>query len=148
MRIQGFLEALSEHGISLPPGYLVRCDKQPDAVRQAISRLMSFDPRPNAICCSTGRMAIMAIQSLLEMRLRVPEDVAVVAAISSTESDAYSPVPLTRVVIPGEACGRAAVRILNDLIAGKPAPESLMLIESRLEVAAPCPEGQKETAIP
>ena len=90
----------------------------------------------------------MAIQSLLEMRLRVPEDVAVVAAISSTESDAYSPVPLTRVVIPGEACGRAAVRILNDLIAGKPAPESLMLIESRLEVAAPCPEGQKETAIP
>lgn len=146
LRIQGFLDALSEHGIAMPPGYLARCDKRQGAVRDVVAQLMRLDPAPNAICCSTGRMAILAIQALLEMQLRVPDDVAVVAAVSSTEGDAYSPVSLTRTVVPGAECGRMAVRLLSDLLAGKPAPDRVVLVEPRLEIADSCPHRSASSA--
>jgi len=79
-----------------------------------------------AIICPLDSLAMQVIVELQERGVRVPEDVAVIGVHDGQEARLVMP-SLTTVRLPWEQAGAQATDILLDLIAGKPAPPSVLL---------------------
>ncbi len=79
-----------------------------------------------AIICPLDSLAMQVIGELQERGVRVPEDVAVVGVHDGQEARLVTP-SLTTVQLPWEQAGAQATEMLLDLLAGKPAPPSVLL---------------------
>lgn len=89
--------------------------------------------------------AIGLEEALLEAGLRIPDDVALVG-FDNIERASFAPVPLTTVRQPVADIGREAVRMLLDLVAGRPTNTRITL-EPRLVVRASSgigPDGEAD----
>jgi len=74
---------------------------------------------PTAIVCANDRMAVAAIEALVDSGLRVPEDIVVTGFDNSLECE-NSRVPLTTVGQPLHTMGEKAAQMLLDQLAGIP----------------------------
>ncbi len=74
-------------------------------------------PIPTAIVCVNDRMAVAAIEALIDVGVRVPEDVAVTGFDNSPECE-NSRVPLTTVGQQLHLLGQQAAQMLLDQLAG------------------------------
>lgn len=124
-REQGFLQGLAEHGR--------RCfgravgDYQFDGARRAVRELFTASPRPDAVFVANDHMAIAAMDALRhELRLRVPEDVAVVGFDDVPQAgwDSYS---LTTIRQPVEPMIEAVVSLLFKQIGQEAQREDIVL---------------------
>jgi len=112
-RVQRFPEALARHGLALPPAYASQTSPTEWEAHEVTLRLMRLPEPPTAIFATTGSMAAGAYRALMELGLRVPRDLSLVA---------FDDYPWMRLVHPGidtlaqpvEVMGRAAVRLLFD----------------------------------
>ena len=112
-RVLRFPEALARHGLVLPATYVSQTAPTEREGYEVTLRLMRLDEPPTAIFATTGSMAAGAYRALMELGLRVPRDVSLVA---------FDDYPWMQLVHPGidtlaqpvEAMGRAAVRLLFD----------------------------------
>jgi len=76
-------------------------------------------PAPTAIFCYNDMTAIGALSALKHRGLRVPEDVSLVG-FDDIPFAAYVDPPLTTIHQPKDEMGRLAMRMLLDLLDGKP----------------------------
>ena len=112
-RVQRFPEALARHGLTLPPVYVSQTAPTEREGYEVTLRLMRLEEPPTAIFATTGSMAAGSYRALMELGLRVPLDVSLVA---------FDDYPWMQLVQPGidtlaqpvEAMGRTAVRLLFD----------------------------------
>jgi LacI family transcriptional regulator len=112
-RVQRFPEALARHGLTLPSEYVSHTAPTEWEGHAATLRVMRLDEPPTAIFATTGSMAAGAYRALLELGLRVPGDVSLVA---------FDDYPWMQLVRPGidtlaqpvEEMGHATVRLLFD----------------------------------
>ncbi len=112
-RVQLFPDALSSRGLRLPAAYVSQTAPTEREGDEVALHLMRLPEPPTAIFATTGSMAAGAYRALMELGLRVPRDVSLVA---------FDDYPWMRLVHPGidtlaqpvEAMGRAAVRLLFD----------------------------------
>ncbi len=152
-RHQGYLQALDEAGISVDPRLSVRGNFTIDSGHRACRELTNHKPMPTAIFCSNDEMAMGAINELRSLGLRVPEAVSVVGFDDIIFAGAFHP-PLTTIQQPRQDMGKAAMRLLSDLLAGRPvSPEPIMMpteLIVRGSTAPPAPVGpppnRKDTA--
>jgi len=77
--------------------------------------------RPTALFCGMDMLAIQAMETLREMKLNVPDDVAVVG-FDNLDFSRFTDPPLTTVLQPTEEMGRRAAEILFDRIETKTGP--------------------------
>ncbi len=82
---------------------------------QAAQQLMQLDEPPTAILCVADGYAAGAVKGLLQMGLRIPEDISVVGFDGSLESEIYHP-PITTIRQPVEQIASAAIELLLKLI--------------------------------
>jgi LacI family transcriptional regulator len=88
---------------------------------------MQTEPAPTAIVASDDIVAAMAIKTLQQMGLRVPQDVAVIG-IDDQHFCTYLNPALTTVRLPVLTAGRRAVEVLLDRITGQcDTPEHVIL---------------------
>jgi LacI family transcriptional regulator len=113
----GWRDALSDAG--LEPGPVARTTFSRAGGRAAGSELLK--DRPTAIFASSDLQAVGVLGALHEARLRVPDDVAVVAFDGTAETE-YTWPPLTVVRQPLERMAAAAV---GRLIEGEQEVEAL-----------------------
>jgi DNA-binding LacI/PurR family transcriptional regulator len=108
--------------------------------RDAAAAILAADPATTAIALASDELALGAIEHLLHIGKRVPEDVSVVGFDDIAEAAANS-VPLTTVRQPLRERGEQAARIVLDLIGGTPAPKlpvrRLRLVERASTAPAP-----------
>ncbi|MCW8129679.1 MAG: substrate-binding domain-containing protein [Planctomycetota bacterium] len=118
-RRAGLLQALIRHG-AVETG-LIGASERFDAEggREAVRALLDLETRPTAIILSHLEMAAGALEELQQRKLRVPEDVSVIAwgtpetQAESLHGTPWADFPLDLIGWPREELGRLAVRTIQ-----------------------------------
>ena len=112
-REEGFLAAMKEHGLTVPPEFFLEVGSR-DPARQGIQEmdvLMAMRTPPQAVICLHDLIAHNALKRCEERGWSVPADVAVVG-FDDLPASASSRPPLTTVHQPLMEAGRRAVELL------------------------------------
>lgn len=118
-RLDGYVRALTEHGVDYDPQLVVHAGGMADHGYEAAARILDLPKPPTALFCATDRMAMGAYEAIKERGLSIPRDVAVVG-FDDQELIAGALRPkLTTVALPFASMGSQAVALLLALIAGK-----------------------------
>jgi DNA-binding LacI/PurR family transcriptional regulator len=133
MRKSGFREALWRAGRSIDPADIV--DGDPLDVKFVRKFLRAR--RPDAVVCANDMTAAALLQTLAELEVSVPNEVAVVGFDDVKYSRLLGP-PLTTIRQPCEAIGQAALQVMFDRIREPDLPPRTVLLETTLVVRRSC----------
>jgi LacI family transcriptional regulator len=86
-----YLEELKAAGIGFREDYVETIDLDPTSAYAATVRMLSLADRPTAIYAISDFAAISAIQAALRLRLRVPEDVAIIGVGNTVDGERMEP---------------------------------------------------------
>ena len=122
-RLGGFTKAMADAGLAQKATLLLEaCEFGEKQVlhyhREVIADCFRRAERPTALFAGMDALAIRALETLRELKLRVPQDVAV-AGFDNVEFSQFTQPPLTTVQQPTAEMGRLAAEMLFDRLEGK-----------------------------
>lgn len=142
-RLDGYKMALSGAGLPVNSDYIQYGNYCPEAGISCTTRLLQLDPPPTAIFCCDDEMAIAAMQVARSMNVSVPGQLSLVGFDDIWCCEHQNP-PLTTIRQPMVKMGEISMRILFDLIDGKPPAEETIYLPVELIVrGSTCPPGNK-----
>lgn len=115
-RLRGYREALQRHGIEYDPSLVVESNLQLEDGRNSMTHLLESVKRSDAVFSASALGAVGAMQILKERKLRIPEDVGLVAFSNETFTSFTEP-SLTIVDQHSLRIGNAAAEIFLEEIA-------------------------------
>jgi LacI family transcriptional regulator, galactose operon repressor len=134
-RLQGYLNALRERGLTYDPHLIVESDFTEEGGYAATQRLLPFAPQ--AVFAFSDALALGALRALREAGQRVPDDVAV-AGFDDIPFAARAVPPLTTVRQPIQRAGFLAAETLIDLV-NQPQPQPRRIVlPTELVIRASC----------
>ena len=121
-RLKGYKTALLQNGMSFDEEYVVE-GKAADVDGQhsgaaATKALLTLRRKPDGIFCFNDPLAVGALQMLLERRIRIPEDVALIGCGNIHYDDSFR-VPLSSIDQQSHQIGKWAALLALDLIWSK-----------------------------
>ena len=127
-RLSGVRRALRHFHIPADPQLLRPGEYRRDVSYAACLHLLKLRERPTAIFALNDDMAIGAYEAILEARLRVPEDVALLG-FGNSDLTSIACVGISTIDLRKYEIGQASVEILVDRIEGRPpaAPRQVVL---------------------
>ena len=132
-RLQGYREALASAGITLPESYVVHAGDDESAY-EAVRRLLSLDPRPDAVFGYNDPVAAGAMKAMLQAGIAIPETIKVIGVGNVHYSDLLR-VPLSTIDQSSTAIGQQAADLLVKSIGSKRRrPPKTVIIEPKLIV--------------
>jgi len=136
-RLNAFRRAMMDAGLEIDPALLKIGVFSKEYGIRATQELLEVSPRPTAIFATSNRLLMGTMTVLVEHKIRVPDDISVVAFDDSEWLTFWQP-PITTVDIAVEEMGMLAVQLLLRCIREGHPPEkprtyalSTMLIERR-----------------
>ena len=120
-RENGYKAALKDNGLEINDAYIKNCNHGGmiyDELDDAITALMNLNDRPDAIFSAGDRLTVSCIKTLKKLKIKVPEDIAIVGFSNSTMVELMSP-SLTSVKQPAFEMGQTATELLINLIESK-----------------------------
>ncbi len=119
-RLQGYQQALEKCGLPYRPDYVRSGDftAPPDTWRQSTLDLLATSPRPTAIIGADDIVAAVAMRTVKNAGLRVPQDMAVVG-IDDQPFSMYLDPALTTIQLPVIEAGKRAIQLLLGRIDGR-----------------------------
>ena len=103
---------------------------------EAMRLLLRQNPRPDAVFCYNDPLAIGAMNAILEMGLRIPEDIALVGC-GNLHFDGSLRVPLTSIDHHSQTLGERTAAILLNIFGSKTPPQPVtVILEPALAVRA------------
>ncbi len=143
-RMAGYRWALEEFGFDLDPDLVCTSvrrllawpPREPDKERhneQVLRAFLSRPDRPEAVFVCNDYVAFEVVQVAEELRLRIPEDLAIVGFDNVAYTD-YFGVPLTTVEQPRQEIGATAATLLMERIAGRRTRLGRVVVSTRLIV--------------
>ncbi|WP_347230928.1 LacI family DNA-binding transcriptional regulator [Mesobacillus subterraneus] len=137
-RFNGYRESLNENNIDMKGGYVKNfLIDQSEQGKQVVRELMSLPVPPTALLVTDDSHALFVLLVLREMKLKVPEDVSVLAFNNTVMSKLASP-PLTSVNIQTYHLGNEAARGLIDLIKHPDMVKKSVIIPTTIEERESC----------
>ncbi len=115
LRLEGYKEALTTHGIKLTEEYLATGDFLRTPARKSAERLLKLKKRPTAIFAASDVMALEVIDEARVQKIKVPEELSVVG-FDDNPLSIYSSVKLSTVAQPLVEMGRLGVEHLSQII--------------------------------
>jgi LacI family transcriptional regulator len=131
-RLLGFRAELGRHGLALREGDVVH-GAQAVELGYEVTRLLRRKDRCTAVFATNDIVAVGAWRKLLELGVRVPDDMSLLGFDDIEMSRILLP-PLTTVRQDKEAMGREAASLLLRMLAGVPPEPMRLLIPPRLIV--------------
>jgi LacI family transcriptional regulator len=116
-RHEGFVDALEQAEIELPPSYVQIADFREQGGYQAALRLLAAEPPPSAIFAANNLMAIGALRALATVGVATPDELSFVGFDDLKLAELLKP-SLTVVSRPTEEQGALAMRLLLDRLGG------------------------------
>jgi DNA-binding LacI/PurR family transcriptional regulator len=110
-RLNGYCGALRKHDIPIVKDYVSDGSFSIKCGYDAAKKLLQLKNRPTAVFPASYYMAVGAVAAILELRLKIPEDISVISFDFFEQYDIAN-VPLTCVVQPTEAIGNEAAAVL------------------------------------
>jgi DNA-binding LacI/PurR family transcriptional regulator len=143
-RMAGYRWALREFGLELDPELVCTSvrrllawpPREPEKERhneQVLRAFLETPDRPDAVFVCNDYVAFEVVQVAEELRLRIPEDLAIVGFDNVAYTD-YFGVPLTTVEQPRQEIGATAASLLLERIAGRRTRVGRVVVSSRLIV--------------
>jgi LacI family transcriptional regulator len=77
-RLQGFLDALHQQGVSVPPALIMEGDYRPDSGYEKVSALLKNKPLPQGIFIFNDAMAYGAYRACQENKVAIGQDLALI----------------------------------------------------------------------
>lgn len=134
-RIRGFRRALAEASLPVSDDSIVHVGAQLQESYEIARGYFSTCPpaeRPTAVTCFNDLVALGLHRALLELGLRVPDDVSVIG-YDDIDMMAYLPVPLSTIRSPNRQLGyRAAELLIRRIEAGSSFPPQHIVLEAAL----------------
>ncbi len=116
-RQRGFIKAMSDAGLPVPPGYDVDGGYSVRGGASAMAELLSLPDPPSAVFAQSDEMAAGAMQAMRRMGVSVPDDVSIVGF---DDHELAEVLDLTTMAQPAALRGEMAVRaVLEALAEGK-----------------------------
>lgn len=117
-RLEGFKEAMKEHGLDVPHSYVTYGEFLRTPARKAAEKLLSLKERPTAIFAASDGMALEVIDIAKKEKLSVPDDLSVIG-FDDNPINATSSVRLSTVSQPLIEMGRLGMENLYQISMGK-----------------------------
>ena len=138
-RLKGYRTALKEHDLEYLRDYVRSGDytSTPETWQRSTLELLALSPRPTAILASDDIVAAIAIKTVQQSGLRVPQDVSIVG-IDDQHFGSYLNPALTTVRLPVLEAGKRAVEMVLERIAGRRAEAEHVVLPCSLVVRDSC----------
>lgn len=117
MRLDGFLDALSHHGVDADAVRVVQGNFTFKSGVESAEQLLSVEQRPTALVCANDDMAAGALLTAHKMNLAIPDDISITGFDDTPVSRIVWP-PLTTVHQPIRQFGARAVELLIECMHG------------------------------
>lgn len=125
-RFAGYQEALLTYGITPKEEWIVDGDWSYAAGERAAQRLLSAGLPIDAVLGSNDMTAIGALKTFCASGIRVPEDVRVIGIDNIEEGRSCVPA-LSTIAVSQKDIARTAYLFMQELIAGHPVPEEIII---------------------
>ncbi len=142
-RLNGFVEGLTDAGLTLEPDLRVDGDFTQQGGYEAMQQLLPS--KPEAVFVASDTMAVGALGALREAGVGVPDDIAIVGFDGLRSSEQSSPT-LTTVRQPVEETGAEAVTTLLELIERGPGETVSKIMPVELVVRESCGADRRALA--
>ncbi|MBI4024431.1 MAG: substrate-binding domain-containing protein [Verrucomicrobia bacterium] len=133
-KIQTYLRLMEEQRLAIRPGWI--CADEPDDPNSGFlgfRRIWEMDARPEAILITDDIMAQGAVRAMIELGVKVPDDLKVVVAINRW-SGLYFPIPITALEMDMEPLGVAGAELAHGLVMGKPPEPAQVWVKPLLRI--------------
>ncbi len=130
-RLQGYKDALADHGLSVNEDLLVFSDYHTDRVRKITDHYLNLKERPDAIFAINDAFAIEMISYLKKRNVRIPGDIAIVGFNNEVVGEFVDP-PLTSVDSPAHELGKEAANLLLSHIQQENNEVTCKILKSKL----------------
>jgi LacI family transcriptional regulator len=134
-RLAGYHAALKQFGIPADPGLICEGDFFQTRGYTAANELLALSDPPTAIFASNDVMAFGVMEGVRDHHLRIPEDISIVGFDDVPQATQVHP-PLTTVRQPLEQMGRAAARLLLELIQEPDRPPPRIELPTEIAIRA------------
>lgn len=137
-RLEGYRQALEEHGVRFDPDLVENGEFQVERAHHAAVALLHRRPRPTAIFSTSNHTTVGVMKALAEQGFRCPADISVAGIDDFEWSGAFSP-SLTTAAQPIAEIGRRAVELLMARLDGaETGPPRHVVLAPRLIVRDSC----------
>jgi LacI family transcriptional regulator len=147
-RLQGYRQAMAESGTALNEGWIRFGNHMFDSGYQNTTTLLAEHPELTALFIENNMMSLGALTALHDLRLRIPEDVAVVGFDDVPWATILNP-PLTVVAQATADIGNQASALLLERIEQPSLPSRTHIVPTSLIVRGSCggvPSSPKSVA--
>lgn len=140
-RMDGFMHAMHEAGLEVPPSYIAQGDWEYESGFEQTKKLLALSQRPTAIFAMNDLMAAGCFHALNAAGLRIPEDMSVIG-FDNREISRFLQPPLTTMELPTRQMGlQSAIRLI-DMIRNPSMPPRPSIIPCKIiereSVSIPC----------
>lgn len=132
-RLQGYRQAMADAGIPLREDWMMQSGISVEDGMRSMRMIHENSPMPTAVFCATDRMAIGAMNYLMEADLRVPDDVSVFGFDGIDMSSIVRP-KLSTVKYSAAEIGMTAARNLIKQIRGEKVSPLIWTVSHQLEI--------------
>ena len=116
-RFEGYQQALIDNGILINKNYILSVEPYiENGYKTGLKLFSTGEKPPTAIFCYNDLVAIGVVKALLELNIKVPEEVSVIG-FDNIDFSEYVRIPLTTIQMPAYEIGRAATKLLIKQIA-------------------------------
>ncbi|MEO9021421.1 MAG: LacI family DNA-binding transcriptional regulator [Ginsengibacter sp.] len=120
-RLAGYIKALEENNIKVDEQFIKYCAHGgmiKEEVHEVINELFALKVTPDAILTASDRLSTTTLDMLSQMKIKVPEQVAIAGFTNSVNTGIFNP-SLTTVVQPAFEMGKTATELLIQIIESK-----------------------------
>lgn len=118
-RMQGYMEALSKHNITLDESKrVIECTGTKEIRYNKIHQLLSQKKRPSGIFCCVEALALICYEVCRELKIRIPEDVKIISFSNLPSAHLLSPA-LTTITQPAHEMGLQSAALLIKYLENK-----------------------------
>ncbi|ABR46683.1 Alanine racemase [Alkaliphilus metalliredigens QYMF] len=118
LRQKGYLKALEEAGLGINEDFIINGENDFESGQKSMQQLLARKDRPDAVFLVSDVLAIGALKTIRDMKLSVPEDIAVVGFDNIEFAIRMNPA-LTTIAQPMYEIGRESCRLLINRIVNK-----------------------------
>lgn len=117
-RQMGYLEGLKRQGLAYQKMEVINREFTPEDGRWAIQKLLSEEPKPNALIVDSHNLNIGVIQELRAQGVKIPGDIGLISFGENPSVDVIQP-GITTIVQPEEEIANASYRLLKQQLENK-----------------------------
>lgn len=139
-RMQGYRQALEEHGLKVDPALIREGDSRQASGARLAGELLDIEDRPTALLVGNNLMTLGALEACHARAFTIPEQLAVVGYDDMPWALALNP-PLTAVRQPGYEVGQRAMELLLERIREPGRSTTLVVLQPQLVVRRSCGAG-------